>query len=415
MSESNPAPSVPPASPANAGRPLLLVFYNNPDGYPPIINGLRLLAGAGFEVEVFCRDDGHDWGVAYPAGVRLHRLRGATGNSMRDFGDFLMRVLRGADKRAGVVMGHDAHGFLVARLLSWVRRRPLIYHCHDYADASDAQNITTRGVKLARDFEQRFARTAQVVIVPDADRAQVMKRELRLMEEPLIVANAPLAASATTERDDALPQALAAQGKQFERVVFRQGRIGDGHAIEATLRSLPEWSNPRWGFAVMGPGDEAYRARLLEIARELGVEDRFAILPPVGYDKVSQFTRGADVGHALYQPLHVNNVHISTASNKIMEYLSVGLPLLVSDTPALRALVENYSCGACADESAPAAIARAVNALLGDAPSAAQMGQSARRAFEEVFCYDRQFAPIIEVVRALGAGRSIKRELSGHT
>ena len=43
---------------------LLLVFYNNPDGYPPIINSLRLLARAGFAVEVYCRDDGHDWGVA---------------------------------------------------------------------------------------------------------------------------------------------------------------------------------------------------------------------------------------------------------------------------------------------------------------------------------------------------------------
>ncbi len=413
MPESNPAPPVQLAAPS--AQPLLqLIFYNNPDGHPPIINGLRLLARAGFEIEVFCRDDGNDWGVAYPDAVRLHRLRGPSGNSLRDFGDFLLRVLRGADKRGALVMGHDSHGFLVARLLAWARRRPLIYHCHDYADASDAKHIKTRGVKLARDFEQRFARTAQVVIVPDADRALIMKRELRLTREPLIVANAPLkenAPSAPLQEnapntpDDALQQALAAQGKRFERIVFRQGRLGEGHAIEGTLRSLPAWNNAGWGFAVMGPGDEAYREQLLALARELGVEERFAILPPVGYDRVSHFTRGADVGHTMYAPIHTTNMHHSTASNKIMECLSAGLPILVSDGPALRALVERHGCGLSVDQSSPEAIAAAVNSLLGDPQRAADMGRAARRAFDEVFCYDRQFAPVIDVVRHLAGGK----------
>jgi hypothetical protein len=31
------------------------------------------------------------------------------------------------------------------------------------------------------------------------------------------------------------------------------------------------------------------------------------------------------------------------------------------------------------------------------------MGQAGRRAFEDVFCYDRQFAPALEIFRQLSA------------
>jgi hypothetical protein len=94
-------------------------------------------------------------------------------------------------------------------------------------------------VRVVRDFEQRFARTANLVIVPDVDRAKVMNQELRLQHSPLIVANAPL--NYVNIQSQRLNVALALQGKMFERIVFRQGRIGDGHAIEATLRSISHW------------------------------------------------------------------------------------------------------------------------------------------------------------------------------
>jgi glycosyltransferase involved in cell wall biosynthesis len=193
------------------------------------------------------------------------------------------------------------------------------------------------------------------------------------------------------------------QGKNFEKVVLRQGRIGVGHAIEPTLRSMSSWANKRWGFAVMGGGDSGYLNHIARVARDLGVDQQFAILPPVGYDRVAEYTPGADVGHALYEPIDLTNTHTTTSSNKTMEYMAAGLPLLVLDTPPLRRLVETHQCGVTARETSPESIAEAVNTLLGDSGRAARMGQAGRRAFEDVFCYDRQFAPALEIFRQLSA------------
>ena len=216
---------------------------------------------------------------------------------------------------------------------------------------------------------------------------------------PHIVANAPL--NRPLNNGSALHEAVGSQGRQFERIVLRQGRIAEGHAIEATLRSIPKWASKKWGFVLFGVQDPGFMEHVRALVSELGVAQQFALLPAVAYDRVFDYTPGADVGHALYDPVHINNVHITTASNKIMEYLAAGLPLLVSDTPSQRALVETHRCGVTADESSPDSIAVTVNALLGQPERCRQLGVAARHAFEQVFCYERQFAPVLERLQAL--------------
>jgi glycosyltransferase involved in cell wall biosynthesis len=371
-------------------------FYNNPDGYPPIVNGIRLLSRHGFQVRLLCREDGKTWNVAYPTDAQIIRLDTRGYGTWQEYLQFVYRVLRQADPNSGVFIGHDMHGLLPARLLAWRYHRPLIYHCHDFVDCP--RNLGWGG-KVVKVFEQLFGRTANVVIVPDKDRAGVVERELHLRRPILVVANAPL--SGEWPKSLVLQQSLADQGKNFERILFRQGRIGAGHGLEMTVRSMPLWKDPNWGFVIMGPADPVYATWLRQLAKELHVAERLVILSPVRYDDVASFTAGANVGHALYDPIHINNVHITTASNKIMEYMAAGLPLLVSDQPTLRAFVEKHQCGLAANETSPESIAAAVNTLLGDLPSAEAMGKAARVAFEQEFCYERQFAPVLVALESL--------------
>jgi hypothetical protein len=82
------------------------------------------------------------------------------------------------------------HGFLVARLLGWRYRRPVVYHCHDYAEPAGGLRF---GSRVGSRFEHRFARSADLVIVPDVERGEVMARNLGPARPPMIVAKAPAA------------------------------------------------------------------------------------------------------------------------------------------------------------------------------------------------------------------------------
>lgn len=379
-----------------SSRPLVQGFaYNDPDLTPPIVNATRLLCRAGFDVELYTRENGEPHRVSYPASARVIRLDYRRKGSWSQFFAFLRATTGRGRSDASFFWGHDMHGFVAARLAAWRHRRPLVYHCHDYVDPG----WMSAGFHMVHTFERCFARAADAVIIPDAGRAAVIARDLGLRRAPLVAANAPLLTPLV--RRHALRAALHARGHRFDKVVFRQGKIGRGHAIEATIRSLPLWQRRDWGFVVMGLSDEGYIKSIEQLARELGVADRFVVLPPVNYDEVLHFTPDADVGHALYEQIHVNNVHIGTASNKVMEYLAAGVPLLVSPNEKLKQLVRDGNCGGWADEKDPASIAEGVNSLLNDEGKRSEMGRAARGAFEAEYCYDRQFAPVLERMRAL--------------
>jgi glycosyltransferase involved in cell wall biosynthesis len=382
------------------------ILYTNPDGVPPIINSARILAKSGFRVNMICRDYKEQWGITYPPGVEVRRVKKRSNSGWRELVDFIAEVVRSADPSASVIVGHEMHGFLPARILATLRRRPLVYHCHDFVERG---RPISGGAQLVRTFERRFARTADMVIVPDADRAQVMVRELRLRRQPVIVANAPLARNSNTGEE--LRSALQQAGKHFARVVLRQGVIGPGHGIEMTLRSIPHWASQHWGFVLLGRSTPEYLRELAALIQSLGVESQVAILPPVAYDRVASFTPGADVGHAMYDPVNVNHVYMGTASNKLMEYMAAGLPVLVSDTEQFRRFMETYECGLAVDAGSPQCIARAVNSLLEDPERSATLGQNGARAFEQVFSYERQFAPVLESISILS--QSGKRSMIG--
>lgn len=377
-------------------RPLVQAYcYHDPDFYPPIINAIRLLCRAGFDVELYCRETGQPHQISYPPEAKVIRLDIRSKGSLSQFFAFLRATTGRARRDVAFFWGHDMHGFIAARLAAWRRRRPLVYHNHDYAEAG----WMTAGAHVVHTLERCFARTADVIVIPDAARAAVIARDLGLHQLPLVAANAPLLTPLV--RRHALRDTLHARGYRFDKVVFRQGKIGHGHGIEATIRSMPAWQRRDWGFVVMGLSDPGYVRSLEQLAHEVGVASQFVALPPVNYDEILHYTPDADVGHALYEQTHNSNIYIGTASNKAMEYLAAGAPLLVSPNKKLMELVSSGRCGAWADETDPASIAHAVNGLLGDEGKRAEMGRAARRAFETEFCYERQFAPVLERMRSL--------------
>jgi glycosyltransferase involved in cell wall biosynthesis len=380
------------------------VFYANPDRYPPIVNSARLLANAGFEMDLFCLATRESWNVSYPEPVRIHRIDLRSKNSKLRFLEFVARVLRRAVARPDIVLGEDMHGLLPARLLASIHGRPLVYRSHDLFDE---RAPSPAGVRAIDAFQKRLARTASLIVVADADRAQLMKQRLRLRAEPIVVANSPLRGRISS--GDRLRRELRERGFGFEKIVLRQSNIGPSHAIEATIQSLPLWKNPSWGFVVMGPASDEYVMTIKTLARQLGVLDRFAVLPAVGYDQVAEFTPGANLGHSLYASVEPNNEFNATASNKLFEYMAAGVPLLASDRPALRRLVEAHRCGVVADESSPERIAQAVNSVLGFDEHERELGAAGRRAFEGAFCYELQFAPVLDQIRRLASGAGGRR------
>lgn len=77
--------------------------------------------------------------------------------------------------------------------------------------------------------------------------------------------------------------------------------------------------------------------------------------------------------------------HIDAQPNKMFEYMSAGIPVIASNFPLWREIIEGNNCGICVDPLDPTAIALAIDTLAQDPQGARQMGQNGQKAILEKF------------------------------
>ncbi|MFC0252443.1 glycosyltransferase family 4 protein [Massilia consociata] len=80
---------------------------------------------------------------------------------------------------------------------------------------------------------------------------------------------------------------------------------------------------------------------------------------------------------------------------KMFEYMAAGIPVIASDFPLWRDIVEGSGCGLCVDPCDPAAIAGAIDHLAAHPVLARQMGENGRRAVLERYNWENESDKLI--------------------
>lgn len=81
--------------------------------------------------------------------------------------------------------------------------------------------------------------------------------------------------------------------------------------------------------------------------------------------------------------LHSTINYIDALPVKMFEYMSAGIPVIASDFPLWREIVEGNECGICVDPLNPEEIAKAIQFIIENPAKAEQMGKKGRKAVEE--------------------------------
>ena len=103
--------------------------------------------------------------------------------------------------------------------------------------------------------------------------------------------------------------------------------------------------------------------------------------------------------------LHPTPSYLESYPVKLFEYMASGLPVVASDFPLWRQIVESAGCGILVDPLDPAAIASAIENLLSNPASAADMGRRGRAAVERHWNWEPEGDRLVTLYRNLLAGR----------
>jgi glycosyltransferase involved in cell wall biosynthesis len=169
-------------------------------------------------------------------------------------------------------------------------------------------------------------------------------------------------------------------------VVGYAGHLYPWKGVDVLVEALALLPGVR-GLVVGGHPAERDTARLQARSRDLGLDARVVFAGLVSPPEVSARLGAADV-LVLPNPLTPVSARY-TSPLKLFEYLAMGRPIVASDLPAFREVLTDRQNALLFEPGSPAALARAVRAVLDDPQLAAALAGRASQTAAD-YTWDRR-------------------------
>lgn len=357
----------------------------------------RALARRGHRVTVCTYHNGRD-----PEGVRVLRMPRVPWHAEVRVGshyhklyfDALLaaRSLAAAIGRVDVVHAHMHDGALIGYLVSRLRRVPLVF---DYQGSLTREMIDHQFLRAAGPWsrpvawlEQMIERLPDAILTSSTNAADALRAARgrsgrsrgRWSGPPVEALVDGVDAGSFGPCDPAAVGGLRARYRipPGRDVVGYLGLMaeyqGVGQLLYAARRVVER--RPNTHFLVMGyPGWERYQQQ----AHDLQILDHVTFTGRVPYEQCALHLALADVAVSAKQSA-------SEANGKLLNYMAMGLPTVVYETPVARELLGDL--GVYASPGDVAALADALLALLDDPARRAKLGAALRQRVTLQFSWD---------------------------
>jgi glycosyltransferase involved in cell wall biosynthesis len=186
----------------------------------------------------------------------------------------------------------------------------------------------------------------------------------------------------------------AAANAERPYVVYA-GAIAPGRGILESIKAVPLTSS-RTSLRLAGPFS-SYVLSDFEApsVSYLGVLER---------SRLPGLLANALAGLVLFSPLPN---HVKAQPNKLFEYMSAGIPVIASNFPLWRDIIEREGCGLVVDPSDPCAIAQAIDRLAANPDEARLMGLRGRKAVEMKYNWENEEKKLFRFYSYLLEGNSL--------
>lgn len=251
------------------------------------------------------------------------------------------------------------------------RRRPVVYDMHENYEASLASSRKAPLRWGARVYRRILAAAEKRVTLTLAEDSY---ETLCRREHPVIH---------NYSRDHKpVPR------QQRKRRLIYVGDVAEVRGAITMVQGFAAARLPDWELALIGACNESGTARrILAEASALGVGASVKMLGFLPLDQAIDIVRESSIGLALLHP-HPN--YVLCPPGKVFEYVSVEIPILLSDFPKYRECFRVFPSVRYVDPQDAQAIGTAMRATAGALDTLEASCQAARDVFLSQYCWDRE-------------------------
>ncbi len=277
-------------------------------------------------------------------------------------------------KRYDLVVANDLDTLPAGLLAAKVRCKKLVFDAHEYF-TEVPELVDRKVIKNIWAFIEKIA-------VPRINKAYTVCNSLAEIYQQKygipfeMIRNVPFKTNIESR------QPLKEKFPDYKIVVY-QGSVNKGRGLELMINTMQHLQGVV--LVIIGGGD--IKHELEGMVNNLRLSNRVYFAGRIPFHELPVYTQNAHIGISLEEDLGLN--YRFALPNKIFDYIQAKVPVLVSDLPEMKAVVETYNVGKILDDRNPESLASMINLMLNDEEQRKVWRTNLQTAAEEL-CWERE-------------------------
>jgi len=250
--------------------------------------------------------------------------------------------------RFDVLWSNDLDTLPANFLISKIKSKKIIFDSHEYF--TEVPELIGRPTvkKLWKTIERWILPKLQYVFTVSPSIANLYKNEYGI--EALLLRNLPKISGKVNIKHN-----IKIEGKH---IVIYQGAINLNRGIEFMVKAMKYIDNAVLYLA--GKGDLS--GKISNLIKQLNLKDKVIMLGEISLEELKSYTVQADIGLSLEEDKGLNYRY--ALPNKLFDYIHANIPVLVSNLPEMKNIVEKYQVGEVIEKYDEKHIAEKIKSML---------------------------------------------------
>jgi len=163
-----------------------------------------------------------------------------------------------------------------------------------------------------------------------------------------------------------------------QKILLYQGVIHKGRGLHPTFKALKELKDCLLVIIGDGEFEDYYR----NLAKEMGINERVIFAGKINQNEILSYTKTADIGLSIIENMSLSYYY--ALPNKLFEYIMAEIPVVVSNLPQMKEIVEKYEVGKIVDLDNPDELVEAIRQLIENEGLYNKFKENCRTASQEL-------------------------------